>query len=68
MKILCMVLAALALAGCQTRAEREAGFRQQCESYGAKFGSPEFVQCMATLVSAYRQSAATIAAGLEATP
>lgn len=39
------VLLALLLAGCQTTEDRLASDDRQCQSYGAKIGSPVYVQC-----------------------
>jgi ABC-type glycerol-3-phosphate transport system substrate-binding protein len=61
-KFVLMSLAALALAGCQTVAERQAQERVEddlfCQEIGAKRGSPAYIKCRTDLVQARAQAAA----------
>ena len=62
------VLVVVSLTSCTTPEQRQARFREQCLSFGAKEGTDEFVRCMTTLTAADGQRRATIAAGILAKP
>jgi hypothetical protein len=58
---LAYVLAALVLSGCA--AQQAAEMDAQCKSYGAKPGTPAYINCRAQLDAAHEQAAATMLYG-----
>ncbi len=67
-KLIIIISALITLTSCseeyRQRVKQEQFNKDQalCESYGAKFGTPPFIQCMATLEAGTREASAEIQA------
>lgn len=48
-RLIALLAIAVALAGCESEIERNARHDRTCQSYGAKPGTPEYIQCRATI-------------------
>lgn len=60
---LILIIVGTFLGGCATSADRAAADDEKCRSYGAKPGSPDYVQCRTQLDAARTNSSAIIATG-----
>jgi hypothetical protein len=72
MRTLVVLAVALAMSGCVTPQEREAMQTRaddaSCQSYGAKPGSPEYVQCRTAKSQQHEMANATMAAAVISSP
>lgn len=48
-KLIALLLIPMVLAGCEPEQERDARHDKMCKGYGAKEGTPEYIQCRATI-------------------